>query len=121
MKATGTAAEIMEACERATIEHNKVLDYLAPKTARSRLRYIEQKTQWDLFRRSSEYWAGRWETSSRRDSVLQNNGTAYTLRKINVIEEIAERVDNLSSLDSFTVSDHEISTLSYIYKEDRLY
>lgn len=120
MKATGTAFEVLEACERATIEHTKTMDYLAPRTAKARLRYIKKKTKWDLFRRSSEYWANRWELSSSRHLTLQCNGTLWTRDTLTRVESLWERVNCLSSFDTFTLSDREITDLSYVHAEDKL-
>lgn len=119
MKATGTTFEILDACDDARVEAQKTLDSLTPKTARSRLRYIERRTKWDLFRRDSEYWAGRWENSSDRQLTIQCNGTRWLEDSIlEQIDKVEKQVQNITALTTFTLDADEVYALSYTHERN---
>lgn len=115
MRATGTAADVMEACERVKQEFAKTYAELAPKTEASRQAYINRKHTWDIFRRNREYWATRWETSSSRDFAIQCNGTGWINTREEIVLDVERKVNVLDSFDTFTLSDTEITALSYIH------
>jgi hypothetical protein len=115
MRATGIAADVLEACEKAKQEFAKTYAELAPRTEKARQNYISKKSKWDLFRRSPEYWAIRWNDSESRALILQCNGTSWTRQREEIVLTVEQQVKRLESFDTFTLSAFEIEAICYIH------
>lgn len=115
MRATGTAAEILKACDKVKQEFAKTYAELAPKTEKRRQGYIKHKLHWDIFRRNAEYWSERWNRSSQKALVEQCNGTSWLQHKEEIVTDVEKQVKALNSLDNFTLSDAEVHAFSYIH------
>ena len=118
MKAHGTGAQMAKACKRAKAELEKSLVHIAPRTEKKRMDYIAKKKKWDIFRRNHAYWLWRWETSDASRFTRMCSGEAWLQSRIDLVDDIALKIaSQIGVLDSFTVSEEELESLSYTHNE----